>query len=71
LVTLAIFGGRRQRELAQRVDLAKFPARHAGTRSGQKISNRSGDKFGVRLIIINSDEAHKAACARSAASIDE
>jgi len=42
-----------------------------GTRSGQKISNRSGDKFGVRLIIINSDEAHKAACARSAASIDE
>jgi len=42
-----------------------------GTRSGQKISNRSGDKFSVRLIIINSDEAHKAACARSAASIDE
>ena len=54
LVTLAISSGRRQGELAQRVDLAKFPARHA---VGSKNFESPGDKFSVRLIIINSDEA--------------
>jgi hypothetical protein len=54
LVTLAISSGRRQGELAQRVDLASsLPI----ARSGQKISNRRSDKFSVRLIIIDSDEA--------------
>jgi len=55
LVTLAISSGRRQGELAQGIDLAKFPARHAV--GYQKISNRRGDKFSVRLMIIDSDEA--------------